>query len=249
MTSEESTPFELEAFHLEPLPEPPTIESTMNVINDIISTAPSSWKLSTKQEQFSSEVYWKYIANELWYMRRSYHDPEAHPYEWFKRALVDDHFDNMVAYYEVVKSAQLAEEREGGWRGYLLQYGLPAPFARRDIATWLYITEPEESKHEFFIAAMPADLPLPEDATTRGVYSFFHRLRKTEDNKLEWIVAQTSDMKGNLPRWVQNMSIPGIMQQDVIDFTNWMELNYGETPEDEETNATVEAKEATNEEE
>jgi hypothetical protein len=38
-------------------------------------------------------------------------------------------------------------------------------------------------------------------------------------------------MKGNLPRWLQNMSIAGILVNDVKSFLGWMDDNYGSEEE------------------
>ncbi|KAK9466428.1 hypothetical protein V1512DRAFT_271408 [Lipomyces arxii] len=224
---------EVDKFGLLPLPHPPTPESTYAVVDRIIESVPKEWKLSNSSPNYSTEVYYKVMDSEPWFLRKTLHDADTHPFEWFKRAIYDDHFDNMVKYYEVVQSNELKVEREGGWKGYTLKYKLPAPFAERDLATWL-LKDYSDEDNTFTVVALPADIPLPEDATTRGVYSFFHRVRKTEDNQVEWIMGQTSDMKGNLPRWVQNYSIGGILVSDVKDFVNWLDANYGVVGEDGE---------------
>ncbi|KAK9255221.1 hypothetical protein V1507DRAFT_53126 [Lipomyces tetrasporus] len=227
---QESADNNLFDFGLEPLPTPPTTSSVLALVSEIIDSVPDSWKLSKSSPNYSTAVYHKVLGTEPWFVRRSVH---SHPFEWFKRALYHDHFENVVKYYDVVKSASLKEEREA-WRGYTLKYKLPSPFADRDIAEWLLTHIPEDNEHEFIIVAVPADIPLPEDAITRGVYSFFHRVRKTENNDVEWIIGQTSDMKGNLPRWVQNMSIAGILVNDVQSFVDWMDENYGSQKGSEE---------------
>ncbi|KAK9488890.1 hypothetical protein V1527DRAFT_516722 [Lipomyces starkeyi] len=225
--SRDSEEYTLREFSLQPIPVPPTTCSVLSLVSEIIDSVPDSWRVSKSSANYSTVVYNKVIGAEPWYLRRSVHD---HPFEWFKRALYQDHFDNMVKYYDVVKSASLAKERDA-WRAYTLKYTLPSPFAERDIATWLLTHIPADNENEFIIVALPADIPLPEDATTRAVYAFFHRVRKTEDNEVEWIVGQTSDMKGNLPRFVQNMSIAGILVNDVQSFLGWMDDNYGSQEE------------------
>ncbi|KAK9462075.1 uncharacterized protein V1516DRAFT_636463 [Lipomyces oligophaga] len=234
--TEEPIAFEIKKFGLEPLVDPPTTDSAINLVQDIISTVPKEWKVSkASNDAYSSTVYWKYIDGELWYLRTSVHDLSENEelYDWFKKTLYEDHFNHMVNYYDVVKEVNFATTK-GDWDGYNLSYSLPAPFADRAIATWLMTHTPEDADDEtFYVVATPADIPLPSDAVTRGVYSFFHRVRKTEDNKIEWVMGQTSDMRGNLPRWVQNMSIPGILVSDVDDFMKWLQKNYGSSEEAE----------------
>ncbi|OCT46587.1 hypothetical protein CLCR_02010 [Cladophialophora carrionii] len=52
----------------------------------------------------------------------------------------------------------------------------------------------------------------PREGAERGV----------EGNEVEWIMATASDAKGNLPMWVQKMSIPGMLPKDVSYFMTWI---------------------------
>ncbi|KAK9368485.1 hypothetical protein V1509DRAFT_623052 [Lipomyces kononenkoae] len=224
----ESRDYDLDQFGLEPLSFPPTSASVLALVSEIIDSVPDSWTVSKSSPNYSTVVYYKVLNGEPWFLRRSVHD---HPFEWFKSALYDDHFGNMVKYYDVVKSATQTTE-QNSWKGFTLKYTLPWPFAQRDIAAWLFAHMPTDNENEFTIVVLPADIPLPEDCTTRAVYSFFHRVRKTEDNKVEWIMGQTSDMRGSLNRWTQNMSVPGILVTDIPTFLNWMDDNYGSQEEE-----------------
>ncbi|KAK9240576.1 hypothetical protein V1525DRAFT_209647 [Lipomyces kononenkoae] len=226
-TANGSGDYDLDQFGLEPLPFPPTTASVLGLVSEIIDSVPDSWTVSKSSANYSTVVYYKVIDGEPWFLRRSVHD---HPFEWFKSALYEDHFGNMVKYYDVVKSVSQKVESDA-WKGYTLKYSLPLPFAGRDIAAWLFKHIPTDNENEFIIVALPADIPLPEDATTRAFYSFFHRVRKTENNEVEWIMGQTSDMQGNLPRWLQSMSVAGILVNDVPTFVKWMDDNYASREE------------------
>ena len=41
-------------------------------------------------------------------------------------------------------------------------------------------------------------------------------------NEVEWIMATASDAKGNLPMWMQKMSLPGMIPKDVSYFMKWI---------------------------
>jgi hypothetical protein len=43
-----------------------------------------------------------------------------------------------------------------------------------------------------------------------------------EGKEIEWIMATASDAKGNLPMWVQKMSMPGMIPKDVSYFMKWI---------------------------
>lgn len=189
--SEEDKFYSVKEISLEPVPHPPSASSTLDLVREIIDTIPHEWKLSKSGPKYGTKVYYKQIGPELWYTRTTVHDSNEHPYDWFKRTLYDDLFKNMMGYFDVIKEYKLSVEKGQGWQGYNLKYTLPAPFAQRDLATWLLPILPDENKEEFFVVALPADIPLPEDATTRGVYAFFHRVRKLEDGNVEWILGST----------------------------------------------------------
>lgn len=184
--------FEIQKFGLDPMAHPPTAESALALVDKIIETLPKQgWKLSKSDPAYEANVYWKYIDSELWYSRTTIHDANTHPFEWFKRTFSDKHFENMTSYYEMVKEATLVEEKDQDWKSFYLTYLLPPPFAERDIASWSLAVTPDEKKDEFYVIALPADLPLQTETTTRGVYSFFNKIRKIDDNKIEWIMGQT----------------------------------------------------------
>ncbi|KAK4449466.1 hypothetical protein QBC34DRAFT_438240 [Podospora aff. communis PSN243] len=54
-----------------------------------------------------------------------------------------------------------------------------------------------------------------------GSYVSVERVRKTEEGKIEWIMATASDAKGVLPTWVQNRAVPGQISKDVPNFLAW----------------------------
>lgn len=43
-----------------------------------------------------------------------------------------------------------------------------------------------------------------------------------EGNEVEWIMATASDAKGNLPMWIQKLSVPGLLPKDVSYFLKWI---------------------------
>ena len=43
-----------------------------------------------------------------------------------------------------------------------------------------------------------------------------------EGEEVEWIMTTASDAAGNLPMWMQRMSIPGVLPKDVSFFMKWI---------------------------
>lgn len=43
-----------------------------------------------------------------------------------------------------------------------------------------------------------------------------------EGNEVEWVMATASDAKGNLPMWMQKLSLPGMLPKDVSYFMKWI---------------------------
>ncbi|KAK5236242.1 hypothetical protein LTR47_002968 [Exophiala xenobiotica] len=71
-----------------------------------------------------------------------------------------------------------------------------------------------------------------EDAQRRkkvlmGLYTAVEVVRRRRDRdsgsrEIEWIMATASDAKGNLPMWLQKMSLPGAIAKDVGFFLKWI---------------------------
>ena len=56
-----------------------------------------------------------------------------------------------------------------------------------------------------------------------GVYAAVETVKRDRKmGEVEWIMATASDAKGNLPMWVQRMSLPGAVVKDVSYFTKWI---------------------------
>lgn len=56
-----------------------------------------------------------------------------------------------------------------------------------------------------------------------GVYAAVEVVRRdTTKKEIEWVMATASDAKGNLPLWVQKLSIPGAIAKDVGLFLKWI---------------------------
>ncbi|KAK5461242.1 hypothetical protein LTS15_003305 [Exophiala xenobiotica] len=69
-----------------------------------------------------------------------------------------------------------------------------------------------------------------EDAQRRkkvlmGLYTAVEVVRRRDRERggeIEWIMATSSDAKGNLPMWLQKMSLPGAIAKDVGFFLRWI---------------------------
>lgn len=70
-------------------------------------------------------------------------------------------------------------------------------------------------------AAGAASSTTTEAGNVRGAYTSIERLRQTNDG-IEWVMGTTSDAKGALPAWVQNMVMPGPIAKDVDMFLGWI---------------------------
>ncbi|KIV78196.1 hypothetical protein PV11_09936 [Exophiala sideris] len=63
-----------------------------------------------------------------------------------------------------------------------------------------------------------------------GVYAAVEVVRRDRTKgEVEWVMATASDAKGNLPMWMQKMSLPGAIAKDVGLFLKWIKtVNDGE---------------------
>jgi hypothetical protein len=58
-----------------------------------------------------------------------------------------------------------------------------------------------------------------------GLYTAVEVVRRRDRERggeIEWIMATSSDAKGNLPMWLQKMSLPGAIAKDVGFFLRWI---------------------------
>jgi hypothetical protein len=58
-----------------------------------------------------------------------------------------------------------------------------------------------------------------------GLYTAVEAVRRRDRERggeIEWIMATSSDAKGNLPIWLQKMSLPGAIAKDVGFFLKWI---------------------------
>ncbi|KAK9473679.1 uncharacterized protein V1510DRAFT_413584 [Dipodascopsis tothii] len=207
--------------NLIPAGEVPALADAVALAKEIFAEAPT-WPRNRASTD-DLQVYSTTRDGEPWFARVA--DVDV-PFDYFKQAFVPNFFESMVEFYEYV-NAQKPIDDAGEWKGYELHYILPGYFADRNITEWFGYTCDDDAR-EFYIFALPADLPLAEGAT-RAVYVFFHHVREDPETKqVCWSMAQTSDMRGNLPRWMQNMSIPGIFVSDVPKFCNYLRKKFGD---------------------
>ncbi|KAH8885200.1 hypothetical protein GQ53DRAFT_660543, partial [Thozetella sp. PMI_491] len=105
-----------------------------------------------------------------------------------------------------------------------------AAMARRadsaDAATTQHHEQPE-----FLVVSITVDdfdrAPSAELSREKGVvlgaYASVERIRKLPGtDEIEWIMTTTSDARGVLPQWVQNMAVPGQIAKDVPMFLSWI---------------------------
>lgn len=57
---------------------------------------------------------------------------------------------------------------------------------------------------------------------TRAVYCAIEVVTfKEEEGHVEWLMAQTSDARGSIPRWIQDKSVTASVAADVPSFIGW----------------------------
>ncbi|KAK9457587.1 hypothetical protein V1511DRAFT_509027 [Dipodascopsis uninucleata] len=221
----------MSALNLDLHTDPPAFDDAVDSMNAILG-ALDNWSVAKSLDDYQAKVYTGTFEGEPWFVRKSVFDGETYPMEWFRKALYENHFENLVEYYDVAQSCSLHESR-GEWQGYKLDYALPPPFTKREITQWLTIKDTSGDEGEqFYIFSVPADYELSPEAT-RGVYSFFQVVRKLEDGSIEWISASTSDMRGNIPRWLQSMKLPALLINDIDIFLRWMTSQYADNTVEE----------------
>lgn len=78
-------------------------------------------------------------------------------------------------------------------------------------------------RRSFVVISKPAEGALKDEKDVRGVYTCVERVWEREDGTVDLYFAVTSDAGGSIPRWVQNMAMPGQILSDGLAFLKWFE--------------------------
>lgn len=89
----------------------------------------------------------------------------------------------------------------------------PAPFDDAD----------SKPRRNFIVISKPKEGAVKDPKDVRGVYTCVERMWETEDGGLDLYFACTSDAGGSIPRWVQNMAMPGQILSDGVEFIKYYE--------------------------
>lgn len=176
-------------------------------------------------------------AGPPFHARLSTHAPEECTFEEFWDGLGIGRAQNETEYISEIKEASLVQQLNAHDAVYSMLYVFPPPLQPR-VFTVLQAVFRLEGKDEFVVVQLPVDVSGSEDAlkgkdhafrtdhghphVVRGRYASVERLRKLDDGRVEWLMATSSAAGGNIPQFVQDMSIPGQIAHDVPKFLAWI---------------------------
>lgn len=104
---------------------------------------------------------------------------------------------------------------------FTVHYKFPKLFSDREMAIWVLAIQPDPTIEQFLVISLPATHPVSSHVT-RAVYCAIEVVTyKEEENHVEWIMAQTSDARGSIPRWIQDRSVTATVASDVPSFITW----------------------------
>ncbi|KAF8241518.1 hypothetical protein K440DRAFT_624480 [Wilcoxina mikolae CBS 423.85] len=82
--------------------------------------------------------------------------------------------------------------------------------------------EEPELRRSCVIVSVPKKGEIKDTSHALGAYTSVDMVREVGDGKVEVIMACCSDARGNIPRWVQNMAMPGQVLSDAQKFFKYM---------------------------
>lgn len=89
------------------------------------------------------------------------------------------------------------------------------------MAVWVLAVQPDPAVKQFLVISLPA-VHAVSPAVTRAVYCAIEVVTyKEEEGHVEWVMAQTSDARGSIPRWIQDKSVTASVASDVPCFIAW----------------------------
>lgn len=196
--------------------------------------APAGWQKGKAFQHGSVQALYRKIDGAGWHARLSAHSAEECSFDEFWAGLGRDKAVNEAQYMpEINEAVQLRDLGEGNsiWS---LHYVFPAPLQPRVFTVLQAVFRDSAEADEFFLVQLPVDVSadaelaakdhgLRDTRIVRGRYASVERLCKTADGKTEWLMATSSAAGGNIPQFVQEMSIPGQIAHDVPRFLSWVQ--------------------------
>lgn len=89
------------------------------------------------------------------------------------------------------------------------------------MAVWVLAVQPDPQVKQFFVISLPSAHTVSTHLT-RAVYCAIEVVTfKEEEGHVEWLMAQTSDARGSIPRWIQDKSVTASVAADVPSFIGW----------------------------
>lgn len=99
------------------------------------------------------------------------------------------------------------------------------------MAIWILSIQPDPEVPQFFVISLPSSHEVSSDVT-RAVYCAIEVITyKEEEGHVEWLMAQTSDARGSIPRWIQDKSVTASVASDVPSFIEWAIKEVEKNPE------------------
>lgn len=179
---------------------------------------------------------------EKWYLRRSVHEDAMNPGtaswpEWV-RCFKEQHAEAEREFTPTVLSTKVDREwncegveidcEDETWVDWTLKieesvHKMPMPLKKRVFPVLQATAATREGRKVMIvqIAAQDPDAQAEAGGNVRGAYTSIERIQETPEG-IEWIMATTSDAKGSLPAWLQNMAMPGPIAKDVDMFLGWI---------------------------
>lgn len=211
--------FRLKAYTQEDVP---TTSEAAKAALELAEDIRKSWSKGKlyKFPEADVQTYNKRIEGDFWMSRVSRH--KDIDYDTFRKWIFENHTENEVKYIPLLDSFKLLEdpvEGHPGWRSILVHYKFPKFFDDREMTVWIAAIEPDAEKKQFVVVSLPSDRDI-SPGVTEAEYCSVEVVTQTDDG-VEWIMAQASDAKGNIPRWIQDRSVTASVVEDVPSFIKW----------------------------
>jgi hypothetical protein len=193
------------------------VKSALEFVNSIHS----KWTKGKFYSHGGVQTYHSRINGDFWMARASKHTDVS--FDSFKRGLLENHTDNEVKYIPLLESFKRlpSVDKLPGWECTLVHYKFPRFFSDREMTIWLHAVQPDPEVKQFIVISLPADRTVSEHVA-RAYYCSIELVTYNEQEEcVDWLMAQTSDACGNIPRWLQDRSVTSSVVADVPHFIAW----------------------------
>lgn len=200
----------------------PTNEAVIAAARNLVEQVRTSWPEGKEYTgKYNVKTFKDHRDGRLWVARLSQHPDLS--FELFKKGLLEQHAESDLHYIPMLDNYKEVEEYKC-WQKTINHYKFPTFFRDREFVVWVLTHQPDPDVEEFFVISLPTTA-LSDSGIVRGEYCSIEQVTRV-NGVTEWLGVMTSDAKGSIPLWLQNLFIVGSFVTDVPNYIEYAKAKW-----------------------